>query len=390
MSLKRNVYGAYLYSFAAWFGITNLWVIFLGQRGISLVQIGLCESIFHVASFCFEMPSGMLADRFSYKTVLYFSRMMAIISAAMMLVGNTFLWFAASFVISAFSYNLQSGTLEALVYESLAPDAQVATYPRITSMMGIVTEVASTSGVIIAGLLVHGHLALTYVIAIVWAVVALGTIFFMKEPGVHGPQEEKQTMRAIIVAAVAALRQQPRLRNLMLVDASISAVGTAFYYYFQSVMTDRNFSGTLISTLMLVSSLVAIVAMRLIPSLQRRFQQLPLLLGMAGTMTVALMVSGIHQIGVMLVAYLIVEGISAILYPLFNTYYNELIPSAQRATLLSVASMVFSIEMVVLFPVCGWLISLIGFNWTFLMLGGLLTVGLMSWGVYQKRRVNLS
>ena len=98
MHSKKNITLAYVYSFAAWFGITNLWVIYLGQQGLPLVQIGLCESIFHIASFCFEVPSGMLADRFSYKTVLYGSRIMAIISSVLMLIGHSFIWFAISFI----------------------------------------------------------------------------------------------------------------------------------------------------------------------------------------------------------------------------------------------------------------------------------------------------
>ncbi|WP_152907869.1 hypothetical protein [Streptococcus sp. X13SY08] len=50
--------------FFAFFGITSFWILFLSQKGMSLWQIGLLESIFHGISLLSEVPSGMLADRF--------------------------------------------------------------------------------------------------------------------------------------------------------------------------------------------------------------------------------------------------------------------------------------------------------------------------------------
>lgn len=376
--MRKNIYLAYLYSFAAWFGITNLWVIYLGQQGLSLVQIGLCESIFHVASFCFEVPSGMLADRFSYKTVLFASRVMAIGSSIIMLAAHSFIWFAISFIVSAWSYNLQSGTLEAFAYESLPEAGRDGRYPQVVSMMGIITEIGSTAGVIIAGTLVHWHFALTYYIAIILGGVALLAITLMREPAVHQEQEKRQTIAVITKAALHVLIKQPVLRNLMLIDASISTIGTAFYYYFQNVMTTEHFSGWQISGLMLASSVLSIVAMKIMPTLQQKYAQAPLLLTMTLVVVVALVLTGIKSLPLMLTMYLLFQSVIAVLYPLFNAYYNELIPSAQRATLLSVASMIFSIEMVIAFPVCGWVISLIGFNAAFAGIGVLLVIGLLA------------
>ncbi|WP_127850159.1 MFS transporter [Lacticaseibacillus hulanensis] len=378
MYRTKNVWLAYCYSFAAWFGITNLWVIYLGQKGLPLVQIGLCESIFHVASFCFEVPSGMLADRFSYKTVLYASRVMAIVSSMLMLFGHSFIWFAVSFIVSAWSYNLQSGTLEAFAYESLPQANRDAGYPKVVSMMGIITEVGSTAGVIVAGALVHWHFELTYYAAIVFGFVALIVIGFMDEPAVHSKREKRQTLGEITKAAIEVLSTKPVLRNLMLIDASISTVGTAFYYYFQNVMTTEHFAGWLISGLMLVSSILAIIAMKVMPALQARFAQGPLLLTMTGIVIGALLLTGINNLPLMLVMYLVFEAVIAVVYPLFNSYYNVLIPSAQRATLLSVASMIFSVEMVVVFPVCGWFVSAVGFNATFAGLGVALLIGMVA------------
>lgn len=141
----------------------------------------------------------------------------------------------------------------------------------------------------------------------------------------------------------------------------------------------------MISGLMLTGSLLAVVGMQLLPWIQRRIGRFALLLGMTLLMVVALLGAGVRIVPVMVALYLVGQTVDAVIYPLFNTYYNAMIPDGQRATLLSVASMLFSIVMVVLFPVVGWGISLWGFNVTFAGLGVVMSVIVAVWAVGQRR-----
>ncbi|AHY15017.1 transport protein [Streptococcus iniae] len=80
-SYKKNIGLLGASEFFAFFGITSFWLLFLSQNGMSLLEIGLLESLFHATSLLSEVPSGILADRFSYKSNLYLSRLTAILSA---------------------------------------------------------------------------------------------------------------------------------------------------------------------------------------------------------------------------------------------------------------------------------------------------------------------
>ena len=50
------------------------WVALLALRGFSLLQIGMLESIFHIVSLCFELPSGVVADVFGRRKTLIASQ----------------------------------------------------------------------------------------------------------------------------------------------------------------------------------------------------------------------------------------------------------------------------------------------------------------------------
>ena len=66
MHLKKQILRLYLLEIFGSFSLTDgIWIIFLIQRGFSLVEVGLAETVFHIASFLFEIPSGAIADLIS-------------------------------------------------------------------------------------------------------------------------------------------------------------------------------------------------------------------------------------------------------------------------------------------------------------------------------------
>lgn len=372
MNINKQLFRTYSYAFFAYCGITQLWVIYLSQVGLSLVQIGLCESIFHIASFLFEIPSGVLADRFTYRGMLAFSRLAALAAAAMMLLHGGFIWFALSFVISAWSYNLQSGTLETLLFESLQEHGRASYYAEATSRMNAVIEVSSTGGLLIAGTISH-HLAYSYVIAVGLALLALLTVARLREPRQHSSQKARQTMKHVLTAAWGVLRHDRGLFALILYDAFFSALTTGFFYYFQNVMETRHFAGWLITLALAGASLASLAAIRLAPRLLKTGKR-RLLLGLAGGLTITFLLAWANASWLLTALYLLNYALSAMIPPLFNVYYNDRIPSGQRATLLSVASLIFSFAMIGLFPLLGWLIGVIGFGATIGSIGLLLAV----------------
>ena len=67
--------------------------------------------------------------------------------------------------------------------------------------------------------------------------------------------------------------------------------------------------------------------------------------------------------------YLLTNALYAVYQPI---YYNDLqayLPSSVRATMLSINSMMFSLSMIVIFPLTGWLIDYWGLEAVFLVLG---------------------
>ncbi|HBO47398.1 MULTISPECIES: MFS transporter [Pediococcus] len=380
LSVKRTIHANYHYSFWAFFSITSLWVIYLTQHGMSLIQVGLLESIFHVASLLFEVPSGTLADRFSYKTVLIMGRIMAILSGFLFLSGAGFWWFALAFIIQAFSYNLNSGTNEALIFETLKTDHLEKHYLKITANLNAIYELADMLGLIVAGFFVHWHFELTYVIYIFTSLLAIIAILRMQEPhsSTTSETDSPTSFATILKTSWQFMTSHPVTTGLMLFLACYEAIGTTYFFYFQTLMTYYHFSGWQISMIIVIAACFNILGAKSAPTLENHWSKRRLIVGLVCLMIVGLLLSIFQHILILTGCFVLIGLVTAVVEPIFNDFLQQQIPSNARATLLSVMSMMFSLVMIALFPVVGALITWLQFGTTFFIIGiCLLFIGLI-------------
>lgn len=141
--IKNNIKNDYLYRFFSSFDITSaIWVLYLGYKGMSLTEIGLLEGIFHITGFLSEIPTGALADLFGRRKSMIIGRITSVLSAIIMLFSNSFIGFAIGFVLSSWGYNLNSGSEEALVYDTLKILNREDEYLNINGRLNLIIEVS--------------------------------------------------------------------------------------------------------------------------------------------------------------------------------------------------------------------------------------------------------
>ena len=369
---KRNIPLLAGLEFTSYFGITSFWILFFIQNGLSLLQIGLLESIFHGTSLLCEIPSGMLADRFSYKTNLYLARLASIVSSILILFGQGNFWiYALAMMVSAWSYNFDSGTSTAFLFDSAVEAGQKDRYLQISSFLSGVAEVTRTLGTVVAGFFVHGALAWTYYIAIGLSLISIVLIFLMKEPESKSGERNHLTLKRILVVVKQEWQEKPVLFYWMFTYQLVGTIMCMFYFYYQQKISDL--ASWQVSLIMLIGSGFNLLAVYLASQIGKKWnsdQVFPVLVALTG---LALFFVGFKTPFAYLSVYLLTNALYAVYQPI---YYNELqayLPSSVRATMLSINSMMFSLSMIVIFPLTGWLIDTCGFVAVFLVLG-LITV----------------
>ena len=354
--------------FTSYFGITSFWILFFIQNGLSLLQIGLLESIFHGTSLLCEIPSGMLADRFSYKTNLYLARLASIVSSILILFGQGNFWiYALAMMVSAWSYNFDSGTSTAFLYDSAVEAGQKDRYLQISSFLSGVAEVTRTLGTVVAGFFIHGALAWTYLIAIGLSFLSIILIYFMKEPMAKREKNEGLTFKTIVLQVRKEWQEKPVLFYWMMTYQLVGTLMCMFYFYYQQKISDL--AGWQVSLVMLIGSGLNLIAVYVASQIGKKWNSnrvFPTLVALTG---LALLLVFFGTPFAFLLVYLLTDILYAVYQPI---YFNDLqgyLPSSVRATMLSINSMLFSLSMIVIFPLTGWLIDRWGLVAVFLVLG---------------------
>lgn len=349
-------------------GLPVFGFLFFIQNGLSLLQIGLLESIFHGTSLLCEIPSGMLADRFSYKTNLYLARLASIVSSILILFGQGNFWiYALAMMVSAWSYNFDSGTSTAFLYDSAVEAGQKDRYLQISSFLSGVAEVTRTLGTVVAGFFIHGALAWTYLIAIGLSFLSIILIYFMKEPMAKREKNEVLTFKTIVLQVRKEWQEKPVLFYWMLTYQLVGTLMCMFYFYYQQKISDL--AGWQVSLVMLIGSGLNLIAVYVASQIGKKWNSnrvFPTLVALTG---LALLLVFFGTPFAFLLVYLLTDTLYAVYQPI---YFNDLqgyLPSSVRATMLSINSMLFSLSMIVIFPLTGWLIDRWGLVAVFLVLG---------------------
>lgn len=370
--LKRNIKIDYIYKFLSSIDISSaIWVLYLANKGMSLVEIGLLESIHHITSLVCEIPTGALADIMGRKNTIIIGRVMSAIGAILMLFCNSFIGFAIAFVISAMSYNLNSGSEEALVYDSLKVIGEEEKYLKINGNLNFIIEVAQGIAVLVGGILSDYSFVYSYVLSSIISICALGISFGFKEPEIHEEMKERVTIVGHFKSCFEVMRDNKKIIIIMMFFELIFMTGTTTHFYSQQYFSEMGYSRSLIAIIYVVASIGCAIGAKLAYKVEKLLKK--------AMLYIVPMVGGVWLIvlsnseGIVSVIGFIMFSMSInILYPVSSNYINKLIPSAQRATLISVQSICFSIFMIMIFPLMGFLGQFSSLNISFIVLAGIL------------------
>ncbi len=374
--LERNIFKNYIYTFLANFNLTSgVWMLYLAYRGLSLFEIGIMEAIFHITSFTMEVPTGIVADLFGRKTSRVIGRVVGIISTVLMIYSGGVVGFAMSFVLSALSYNLESGAGDALIYDSMIEIGIEKKYMKIKGKSEVVYQCANALALPIGGYLATIDYSYVYKVAlVVGAVAALQSLSFI-EPSVGKVTKKENGFKTFthqLKESVLVIKNSKKLSFLILMSESVGVFSTTTFFYIQNYLKINGRSEFRIGIVLAVGALLSAIGVTQAHKIEKRFGYKKTLTILLGGMVffLWLMVTGTYsEIGI--IGLSVVEAIE---YVIMSDYINRLIPSERRATVLSMQSMIFSLFMIVLFPLVGLIGDVSSLQVSFVMIAILSSV----------------
>ncbi|MDD5936409.1 MAG: MFS transporter [Clostridiales bacterium] len=396
--LERNIRLDYINTF-----ITNLnmqssiWVLYLAYCGLNLMQIGLLEGLYHATSIICEIPSGAVADLIGRKKSMVLSRICIAISCIIMLLSKSFWLFGLSFIIQALGNNFNSGSEEALVYDSMKCLNKEEEYMRVYGRLNVIVEVSQAMATLIGGILAEKSYIWCYVTCVVIAMLALVPVVLMAEPLMADGVNQKMTDQASdkvnlsptqVIAkhlrtSFQILTGDKRILRIITYYAVVFASYTLMFFYSQQYYSEFGLNKIEISIIQLfiggISCLGAILSEKIFKQFGNKIADVGALM-----IAVAYICYGWNNLAVSIAVFMAASFANSVLYPVQSDALNKLIPSEQRATLISVNSMFFSIAMIISFPAAGVMADQFGLSRVFTVMGGLLVLFIGFWKFRRK------
>ena len=356
--IKNQIRKLYASSVLGNLSLTGAWVAILASRGFSLVEIGLAETCYHIASLLMEIPSGTLADVYGRKRMLMISTAIHILAGAVMIVSNSLALVCLSIALYAACDSFASGSGDALAFDSLKSAGQEHTYDRYESNQLTIYRLCSGISTLCAGFALIIGYRIAYATGIVTCLVQLGVLASLKEIRPESPADGKKTppagnaLLACFRDSLRFLREESKAFLLMMTNSLIGAADILLLFFLQAKLPAAGIPGEWLGPALFAMQLGGIFGAKLI--LRFKKQKYRTVFAVSGL----LILSGIllEHTGVPL--WMAAGGFIAALADdalqvRTNTRLQAMFPSEQRATLISIESFTFSIIMMVLSPLAG-------------------------------------
>lgn len=373
-------------AFAFYSALTNLtfaqgiWLIYLAGRGYSPFAIGLFEMGFHITKFVAEVPTGIFADLVGRRRSLIVA---CIIGAGAMLLYLTPTppLIALSFCLQGLAFAFKGGADSALLWglaeRSGAADV-AARYSQVFSRIFVLVLVAQFIGVASGGFLSSASLVLPFFCS--GAATALGIVPLLVLPnsqpsrrgvGVIGATTlapgiaeltpegapvriERPHPLAHLGVGLRAAWHDPVLLGLILLSALTESTFTTVGFYTQLYFHGLGFSLVAVGLILACAIVPDAIGATVSPRVMRLLPRRRLLMLCIGAECLGLLAMSTERSVLGIVGFLLLFHVGdSLMYPAISTYLNQRSPEAQRATVLSLNSGLFSAVMIVLFPAFG-------------------------------------
>ena len=375
--------------------------LFLLDAGLSATAAFAANALFTAGMVLFEVPTGVVADTWGRRASYLLGSVSLAISTALYWlawqVEAPFWAWAATSVLLGLGFTFFSGATEAWLVDALKFTGFKGNLESVFAKGQIVAGAAMLSGSVLGGLVAQWtNLGVPYILRALALVVTFVVAFvfmrdwgFVPKPGKHPVREMGQVLRGSVHFGLG----NPPVRWMMLAAPFSFGVGIYAFYAMQPYLLELYGDEQAYSIAGLAAAIVAgaqiiggMAAPRVRLLFRRRTSAILGGLVLEGGLLVLL---GLTTAFWVAVGLLVLWGLTAAAtLPIRQAYMNGLIPSEQRATVLSFDNLLGSSGGVVIQPALGKVADVWSYSTSYLVAAGVHLIGVPFVALARRQRAS--
>lgn len=344
--------GLYTLSASLIWGVNTL---FLLDAGLDILEVFIANAFFSVGMAVFEIPTGVLADtrgrRLSFLLSLSVLSLGTLGYVSISLLGGGLALFSLMSVILGLGYTFYSGAVEAWLVDALNAVGYQGSLDQVFARTEFISGAAMLVGTVGGGLLGQIDLAIPFVGRSLLLILLFGFAFVTMhdigyQPRTLSLERIPQEMKAVAQASLKFGLGNASLRLIFLMSLIQSGfLYWGFYawqpYFLDLLGQDAVWVAGVIAAFI---SLATMTGNGLVEWITRFCGKRTTLIlwatAIGGLATIGVGLTGSFWVAViLLLVYMATTGVST---PVIHAYMHQVIPSGQRAAILSLNSMVGS------------------------------------------------
>ncbi|MEC5183891.1 MFS family permease [Cryobacterium sp. MP_3.1] len=357
--------------------------LFLLDAGLSNFEAFAANAFFTAGMVIFEIPTGVVADTVGRKASYLLGTITLSVTTALYWMlwvwQSPFVWWAVVSVLLGLGFTFFSGAVEAWLVDALTSTGYAGSLEAVFGRGLVVTGIAMFAGSVLGGVIAQAtNLGVPFlvragvlVVMFVYAFLAMRDLGFTPDRS-RGPLK---ATRLVLTESVEHGLKRRSVRYMILSAPFASGVGFYAFYALQPYLLELygdpsaySIAGLAAAILSLAQVVGGVVAPRIRTLFAKRTSTV---IGASLLSVVSLVVLGLNNLFWLAVVFLMIWGfVFAVAEPVRQAYLNDMIPSKQRATVLSFDSLFGSLGGVFIQPALGRSADLWGYGAS-LMIGGL-------------------
>ena len=384
--LKRpqNIQTIYLYlvlgnTLATSF-IWGINTIFLLDAGLSNFEAFLANAFFTLGFVIFEVPTGVIADTLGRRVSYLLGSLTLAVSTLLYLlmwqIHGPFIGWALSSLLLGLGYTFFSGALEAWLVDALHNTNFKGSLDGVFAKGQIIGGVAMLIGSILGGVIAQfTNLGVPYILRSLVLLINFATAFLLMKDLGFSPRKSAnylKEMKSILKASIDNGIKNPPVKWLMISSVFITGVSFYIFYALQPFLLklygDEK-AYTVAGLVAAISAFAQIAGGLSSPYIRKIFSTRTTALIFGGILTgfILIFVSLTNSFWIALILIFVWGLLFAALSPIRQAYLNGLIPSSQRATVLSFDSLIGSSGGIVTQPLLGKVADMYSYSASYLI-----------------------
>jgi MFS family permease len=357
--------------------------LFLLDAGLSNTEAFAANAFFAVGQVIFEVPTGVVADtrgrRFSFVLGTATLIVSTLLYLGMWGTQAPFIGWALASVLLGLGFTFFSGATEAWLVDALNATGFTGSLESVFGRAQTVSGAAMLTGSVLGGVIAQAtDLGVPYILrAALLGVTMVVAIRFMHDIGFKPDRGANPVaaVKTVFRGAVDAGYRNPPVRWLMLAGPFTSGVGFYGFYALQPYLLQLYGDQGAYGIAGLAAAIVAgaqILGGLLVGRVRRLFRRRTdaLILGVLANVALLFLIGWTTSFALALVLLTGWAMVFAIEMPLRQAFINGVIPSEQRATVLSFDNMTASIGGAIAQPALGRSADVFGYGASYMISAG--------------------